>query len=301
MKKTFVISMAILSAMACSKDNATTQTVKEHRLVPMTFTAEVDDFGKATIEGLKTYWEAGDEISVSKTDATKRITDAPVLTAQTAGATTTFTGNAPEGLSKYIAVYPASSVTCWNDGAKSSTKDCAYVNLKKVQEAQLISTVDGVDNYMDPAVMYLCGTAGTDLKFTFKHPFAYIKFTIPQNMTKKIKTITVTANKTITGSTITLNWKSTYWELGIQGTTKTAVIKNADESPLKPGNYYLAVYPRKGDSSKNYASLSFDFYHYSEAAGNVHIIKEIKDSTNGISLVGGTVYKVPEIPVNLFD
>jgi len=315
MKKTLALSFILLAALSCSKELAeTTPANEEHPLVPMTFTADIEGT-KAFFEGVKSYWEKGDQISVCKGIVSTGYDDAPVMTATKDGASTTFTGTAPAGLTKYLAAYPAAKITKWKRDS-GTTKDTAYGTIKATQIVQKISTTGGVDNYIDPEVMYLCGTAtpsATDTNFTFKHPLAYIKFTVPEGMTKGIKTVSLstgpvsstglTEGKSISGG-FTMQWINTYWNMGLQGLGKKITLKNYTDTAtnLKPGNYYIVIFPRaSATASSNYAYVSFDFYHYSTAAGNIHIYKQITGGTVDFKIAGGTVYDIGTLPVDLFD
>jgi len=310
MKKTFALSIVLLAALSCSKEViVNTPAEEEHPLVPMTFTASINDT-KAFIDGVKSYWEKGDQISVSKCITSTGYTDAPVLTATKDGASTTFKGTAPAGLTKYFAAYPASTISKWKK--ESGTLETAYGSIKGNQIVQKISTTGGVDNYIDPDVMYLCGTATpseADTNFTFKHPLAYIKFTVPEGMITKVKTVTVstgavsdsglTDGKSIAGG-FTMQWKDdSYWLIGLQGTGKKITLKNASSPKnLEPGNYYIALYPRaSATASSNYQYVSFEFYNYTSKT--IKVRKQKGDGKSYIALKGGTVYDIGTLPVDL--
>lgn len=306
MKKTLALSIVLLAAISCNKELTLTSSVEEHPLVPMTFTADIEDT-KAFLEGIKSYWVTGDQISVCKCIESDGYTDAPVLTATKDGATTTFTGTAPAGLTKYFAAYPAAKISQWSRAA-GTTKDTAKGSIKSTQVAKKISKTGEVDNYLDPEVMYLIGSAGTDLNFNLKHVLAYIKFTIPEGMTKKIKTVTLSSGymdgetwvdgKNMSGS-FNMQWVTNYWNIGLNGTGKKITIKNDTDSNLEPGNYYIAFFPR-ASSTTNYPRITLDFYNYFGGEGNVHVYKTVEGGESGFKLAGGTVYNVGTVPVDLF-
>lgn len=305
MKKTILLTTLFLAVVACQKTPAEQAPETDgNGFVEKTFTAtivDVDPETRAITDGIKTSWVKGDKLSVSNSTPGDKVLpeNAGVLTADADGASTTFTGNVQEGLDKYCAVYPYSSVTNWNNSGTAGGYNAASGTIKGADDnrqiMQVVNTVEGVNIFMDPQCMYLAGTAAADLNFKFKHVLAYIKFTVPESNTAKIKRIEIWDSVEKDGTeahkihgTFNMNGNSN-WVVNSIGSTKANILRavNSDNSSLQPGVYYIAVLPRT-----NYSGLNVKFINPDENPNKTKTF--FKKGT--VKLESGKVYNMGVLP-----
>lgn len=253
MKKNNILFSVLSLVFAMTACNITIETEKaddnvskkEVVLVPMTFTASCsqdgvdDDDVRAALDGLSINWVAGDKIAVF--DDVDPSTPHQ-FEATSSGASTTFTGSAAAGATKFFAVYPYSAAEdCTLPGAGD------YVGIMNVNIPNVQTPVEGS---FDPAAAVLVAYSGDDVNaFKFKIPFAIVKFTVNYD---DVYSVSFSSGKNMTGSL-----KTNMKDNGSIGTGdgdgtkyKSVTIKNADNSPLTKGaTYYAVIRYRTGDNA----------------------------------------------------
>ena len=228
MKTIRIISVAAAAAMfmACAKENIITPSSQE--LCPLTFNAVAaesasDDATKTVLaeNGLDVLWTAGDAISVCGA-ASAFTSDL----AEGSSAETSFSGEALAA-DVYYAVYPYSAVSSWNGSTVA-------LELPAVQAPALNTFADGL------SICY-ASTSAEDMAFRFEHLLGYVKFTIDEN-SGAVTTVNIATNgnEPLAGS-FTVDLSSETPSASASGSMSHIVMES--ETPLAPGNYYIAMLP----------------------------------------------------------
>ena len=228
MKTIRIISVAAAAAMfmACAKENIITPSSQE--LCPLTFNAVAagsvsDDATKTVLaeNGLDVLWTAGDAISVCGA-ASAFTSDL----AEGSSAETSFSGEALAA-DVYYAVYPYSAVKTW-------TGSTVTLELPADQVPALNTFADGL------SICY-ASTSAEDMAFRFEHLLGYVKFTIDEN-SGAVTTVNIATNgnEPLAGS-FTVDLSSETPSASASGSMSHIVMES--ETPLAPGNYYIAMLP----------------------------------------------------------
>ena len=223
-----IISVAAAAAMfmACAKENIITPSSQE--LSPLTFNAVAaesvsDDATKTVLSenGLDVLWTAGDAISVCGA-ASAFTSDL----AEGSSAETSFSGEALAA-DVYYAVYPYSAVSSWNGST-------AVLELPAEQAPALNTFANGL------GICY-ASTSAEDMAFRFEHLLGYVKFTIDEN-SGAVTTVNIATNgnEPLAGS-FTVDLSSETPSASASGSMSHIVMES--ETPLAPGNYYIAMLP----------------------------------------------------------
>ena len=223
-----IISVAAAAAMfmACAKENIITPSSQE--LSPLTFNAVAagsvsDDATKTVLSenGLDVLWTAGDAISVCGA-ASAFTSDL----AEGSSAETSFSGEALAA-DVYYAVYPYSAVKTWNGST-------AVLELPAEQAPALNTFANGL------GICY-ASTSAEDMAFRFEHLLGYVKFTIDEN-SGAVTTVNIATNgnEPLAGS-FTVDLSSETPSASASGSMSHIVMES--ETPLAPGNYYIAMLP----------------------------------------------------------
>lgn len=228
MKTIRIISVAAAAAMfmACAKENIITPSSQE--LSPLTFNAVAagsvsDDATKTVLSenGLDVLWTAGDAISVCGA-ASAFTSDL----AEGSSAKTSFSGEALAA-DVYYAVYPYSAVKTWNGSTVT-------LELPAEQAPALNTFANGL------GICY-ASTSAEDMAFRFEHLLGYVKFTIDEN-SGAVTTVNIATNgnEPLAGS-FTVDLSSETPSASASGSMSHIVMES--ETPLAPGNYYIAMLP----------------------------------------------------------
>lgn len=228
MKTIRIISVAAAAAMfmACAKENIITPSSQE--LCPLTFNAVAaesasDDATKTVLSenGLDVLWTAGDAISVCGA-ASAFTSDL----AEGSSAKTSFSGEALAA-DVYYAVYPYSAVKTWNGSTVT-------LELPAEQAPALNTFANGL------GICY-ASTSAEDMAFRFEHLLGYVKFTIDEN-SGAVTTVNIATNgnEPLAGS-FTVDLSSETPSASASGSMSHIVMES--ETPLAPGNYYIAMLP----------------------------------------------------------
>ena len=219
MKTIRIISVAAAAAMfmACAKENIITPSSQE--LLPLTFNAVAagsasDDATKTVLaeNGRDVLWTAGDAISVCGA-ASAFTSDL----AEGSSAETSFSGEALAA-DVYYAVYPYSAVKTWTG-----------------------STAPALNTFADGLSICYASTSAEDMAFRFEHLLGYVKFTIDEN-SGAVTTVNIATNgnEPLAGS-FTVDLSSETPSASASGSMSHIVMES--ETPLAPGNYYIAMLP----------------------------------------------------------
>ncbi len=228
MKRVILITLAALAALltaSCEKEANISAPVAK---VPATLSVSVDDALTKTAlgsDGLSILWEGTESLGVFDGIAT-----APnKFDAASAGATTSFTGEVSEGASSFIVFYPYQAEAVVSDAATSTIK----VRMPAVQQA--------VKNGYDPAAG-LAARVVTSLSDPVKlyNQFALLKVNVDQD---GVTAITVSATNRKLAGGIALKVSTNGGSNGDAPTSNSVTLKNADDSALEQGFYYIAVRP----------------------------------------------------------
>lgn len=236
MKKTLLISTAVIALLSCSKENIGTSTTEQK---DMTFTATLQDT-KTVIDGEHILWSAGDAISVwNGGTATKNLGETFTSDVTDDSATATFTGAAATALNnKYYAIYPASAIdatTGWWCAEGNSNQYSITIPL----------TQYAVANNFPKGCNLMYGVAGEDYSFHFSHIVGYVSFTISNESPSNIVSVKVTnidGNGRI-GGRFNVPCEGTSLSYA-SGGDYTITLKNEDGSAFVNGTYYIALNPR---------------------------------------------------------
>ncbi len=227
MKRFILISFAALAALlaaSCEKEVNTSASVAK---VPATLSVNLDDVTKTALDedGLSILWEGTESIGVFD-----GIAAAPnKFDATSAGATTSFTGEVSAGAENFIVFYPYQAESVVSDATNSTIK----VRMPAVQQA--------VKNGFDPAAG-LAARVVTSLSDPVKlyNQFSLLKVNVDQD---GVTAITVSATNRKLAGGIALKVSTNGGSNGEAPTSNSVTLKNADDSALEQGFYYIAVRP----------------------------------------------------------
>lgn len=231
-RKFLFMAAAIASAVSvfsCAKVEDSTTVVK---VEPITFGASFyneDDSrehqNKTVLDqtGYKILWENSDQIAVSGG------TDPFVITPEIEEPSTSvnFRGEAAVA-DRYYAAYPYSALRSWNGST-------ATMALPQIQSARLGSFASDLN-------ISVSSTTAEDRNFQFHHVLGYLKFTIGEQ-TGEITEFVVSAigKEKLTGRfTVDCSTEIPVLVADANANTSAAI---SSETPLKPGDYYLAMFP----------------------------------------------------------
>ena len=291
MKKILIPAIAMLALTGCQKAEPAKEPAAEGL---DTITATIDDQTKAHLEGLKGYWDANDQITLSPQSATEAA--GAIFTTEAGGASATFTGTFPETLTngKYCAFYPVSALRTgkWNPGnsSQASSLNKIAADLPSTQSPSEITT--GV--YMDPKTFWLGGysTDPTSIKFT--PLLSYLKFVVPESTDYKLKKVKIESTVALAG-TISVLCKSVSdvmtWSNETTSSTKSTMLQGteANSKVLVAGTYYLAFRPVATASD-----VTITFTNTSE---NTLYSKKV----TSITTKAGTIYDLGTLPTKKED
>ena len=275
----------VLSMMACNKieeeaaeNNEPSNVVK---LVPMTFSASYsyggvddDEATKTILDGLSIKWKAGDRVAVF--DDVDSSTPHE-FTANSDGATTSFTGSVNAGAVKFFAVYPYSAAQNCNENSfnekETDFEGYLNVNIPSVQRP--------VAGSFDPdAAVMVAYSDAISKKFSFKVPFALAKFKVDYD---NVYSVSFTSDKRMTGSLKT-NMKAD-GNIGLADGDldkyTTLTIKNADNSPFIKGESYYAVMRYRTGKNK--------YPIFKATIGNLECLYAEKEASDSVGMARASI------------
>ena len=239
-RKILFIAAAIASAMSvfsCAKveDTDTTDVVK---VEPITFGASFNNGDDSQNQnktvlggetGLEVLWENSDQIAVS--GGTGPFVIEPAI--EEPAPSVKFRGEA-EVAETYYAAYPYSALRSWN----AST---ATMALPQIQLARLGSFSSDLN-------ISVSSTTAQECNFQFHNVLGYLKFTIGEQ-TGEITEFVVSAigKEKLTGRfTVDCSSETPVLVADANANTSAAI---SSETPLQPGDYYLALSLQRGVQS----------------------------------------------------
>ena len=232
MKRYTLISLAALAALltvSCQKEIPSPAPAAK---VPATLSVGLDDVTKTALDedGLSIVWEGTESIGVFD-----GIAAAPnKFDATSAGATTSFTGEVSEGAENFIVFYPYQAEAVVSDAATATIK----VRMPSVQQA--------VKNGYDPAAgLSALQVESLDGAVKLKNQFSLLKVNVDQD---GVTAITVSATNRKLAGGIALKVSTNGSSNGDAPTSNSVTLKNADDSALEQGFYYIAVRPSSDTS-----------------------------------------------------
>ena len=231
-RKFLFMAAAIASAVSvfsCAKVEDSTTVVK---VEPITFGASFyneDDSqehqNKTVLDqtGYKILWENSDQIAVSGG------TDPFVITPEIEepSASVNFRGEAAVA-DKYYAAYPYSALRSWNGST-------ATMALPQIQSARLGSFASDLN-------ISVSSTTAEDRNFQFHHVLGYLKFTIGEQTGEITEFVVSTIGKEKLTGRFTVDCSTEIPVLVADANANTSAAISS-ETPLKPGDYYLAMFP----------------------------------------------------------
>ena len=278
MKKNILLiagSVLAFTAVSCSLEENAEPVVDS--VVPMEFTADAAVTKTAITGGNAVIWSEGDAISVFDGAGNRK------FTAGTVGSTTTtFSGKAESEKETYYAIYPY-----------SADASLAGMTIHSVLPANQYSTADGTfDTMLAPAV----AKAAENGKLTFQNVAGLVKFTFTGAGDRAVKSISMTADQSLTGS----------YSVNMSGETFSAVATasaSAGDTPaisgitltskegnLATGPYYLVALPGTYSNIKISVVLS-DGAKLNGSVGTLDIeAGKIKPTTIDLTEVQPTLY-----------
>lgn len=123
MKKFFAFLVAAVTLMgftACSEDATDDVVTPEVSRVAMSFSANIGDQTRVVLDGLKTQWEKGDQITVYSYDESNKKLDSQTFTTEDEGEVATFTGEIAQG-ANYMAAYGKVTITTYQGNSCNFT------------------------------------------------------------------------------------------------------------------------------------------------------------------------------------
>ena len=232
MKKIILISIAAAAALfaaSCVKEPVSDSVAK----VPVTLTVGMDNAITKTVLGgdLKISWDGTESIGVFDGIATTP----NKFDATSAGATTSFSGTISQGAENFIVFYPYQAEAVVSDKSTATIK----VRMPAVQNA--------IKNSFDPAAG-LAAIQATSLSgaLTLKNQFSLLKVNVDQD---GVTSIAVSATNRKMAGGISLKVSTNGGSNGDAPTSNSVTLKNADDSALEQGIYYIAVRPSSTTSA----------------------------------------------------
>ena len=228
MKRITLITLAAFAALltvSCEKEAPSSAPVAK---VPATLSVSVDDALTKTVlgeDGLSILWDGTESLGVFDGIAT-----APnKFDAASSGATTSFTGAVSDGAENFIVFYPYQADAYVSDVATSTIK----IRMPSVQQA--------VKNGFDPAAGLAARlVTALDEPVRLYNQFALLKVNVDQD---GVTAITVSATNRKLAGGIALKVSSNGGSNGDPPTSNSVTLKNADDSALEQGIYYIAIRP----------------------------------------------------------
>lgn len=223
----FLAAFAALLTVSCEKPEPEKKPATLLKS-PARITVGVDDALTKTVlgeDGLSILWDGTESLGVFDGIAT-----APnKFDAASAGATTSFTGEVSDGAENFIVFYPYQAEAVVSDASTSTIK----VRMPAVQQA--------VKDGFDPAAG-LAARLVTSLDEPVKlyNQFALLKVNVDQD---GVTAITVSATNRKLAGGIALKVSTNGGSNGDAPTSNSVTLKNADDSALEQGLYYIAVRP----------------------------------------------------------
>lgn len=123
MKKFFAFLVAAVTLMgfaACSEDATDDVVTPEVSRVAMSFSANIGDQTRVVLDGLKTQWEKGDQITVYSYDESNKKLDSQTFTTEDEGEVATFTGEIAQG-ANYMATYGKVTISAYQGNSCNFT------------------------------------------------------------------------------------------------------------------------------------------------------------------------------------
>ena len=230
MKRNILICLAAFAALmsvSCEKAEPNPAPVQKS---PASITVEVDDALTKTVlggdDGLSILWDGSESIGVFD-----GIAAAPnKFDAASAGASTSFTGAVSDGAENFIIFYPYQADATVSDAATATIQ----VQIPAVQKA--------VKNGFDPAAgLSAIQVTSLDGSITLKNQFALLKVNVDQDGVSAI-TVSATNRKLAGGIALKVSTNGGS-NSTLVPTSNSVTLKNADDSALEQGIYYIAVRP----------------------------------------------------------
>ena len=229
MKRNILICLAAFAALisvSCEKAESNPASLQKS---PASITVEVDDALTRTVlgsDGLSILWDGTESIGVFD-----GIAAAPnKFDAASAGISTSFSGEVSDGAENFIIFYPYQADATVSDAATATIQ----VQIPAVQKA--------VKNGFDPAAgLSAIQATSLDGPITLKNQFALLKVNVDQD---GVTAITVSADNRKLAGGIALKVSTNGGSNGtLVPTSNSVTLKNADDSALEQGIYYIAVRP----------------------------------------------------------
>ena len=229
MKRNILISLAAFAALmtvSCEKTEPKSTPLQKS---PAMITVEVDDALTKTVlgeDGLSVLWDGTESIGVfDGISATPNKFDAA-----SAGATTSFSGEVTDGAENFIVFYPYQADATVSDASTATIQ----VQIPAVQKA--------VKNGFDPAAgLAAIQATSLDGPITLKNQFALLKVNVDQDGVTAI-TVSATNRKLAGGIALKVSTNGGS-NSTLVPTSNSVTLKNADDSALEQGIYYIAVRP----------------------------------------------------------
>lgn len=250
MKKIFVFAAiaAMVAFTACTKEISSEITELEEiaqeevqpGYVRMSFSAAMEsDLTKAYLSGKTVLWAGDESIAVFDHDAGGAANKFDI---EGSGASASFTGTVPVGVTSFTAVYPYSDAITYVAGDGSPIRTV----IPAVQEATLGS--------FDPAAATFVATATSfDAALTFTPAFSLFKVNVDVDNVVQVSVSTTTNN--LAGSVKVS--RSGGLGNGDGDLSKTIVLKKADDSVLAQGVYYIVT--RFPATDKSFANFTLKY------------------------------------------
>lgn len=262
-----MLVLAILLAACAREEVPSRMQADDPQLIPMTFTARVDDGTKTTLgEDYSIRWSQSDQVTLfASTGSTG--TTFNVASTESDGLVATFTGLSPETSNGYYyALSPASS-------------EARLVATGGSLSASLPTKQTGVENSYDPAANLSIARVNADAEDSndilhFKNVGALLSFTVPGNYINRVKIESRDGSVAMSGPA------NISYNDGEPVVSATTASKNYVEVAVPTGTigkrFYAVVYP--GDYSRGFYVT---FYTSSNAFNRYSSSKELLLKRNG--------------------
>lgn len=272
--------VAIVAAASCQKENASV-SAPETQMVTVSFVANADDGAKASVDGLKMQWSAGDVIGVA--EATKGSTIYPFVTEQ-GGASAVFKGQLPAGFKAGKAIYPFIADVTVN----SSADNFQVVGTPSNNQVAVLNNIPMGQNNMWARFDDIAAGA-----ITFHHASAFMKVNVKGSDIASIKLETKSTDakdEKLKGAlTLPADAKANVsTKNGVSSSSsgvKNVTLKSSDGSALASGSYYVTILA----TDVNERVLTDLTITYTKTDGS----KYARSTANSITIVPGTVYALP--------